>query len=92
MALTLIGARVMQSPSAARSAGRVAAHRADGWGLSVDKHSSIDLNRLQVICLIDLPCGETPPVARSARHPPRAARGGGRSSDYPEGCFERPTR
>src|SRR5437868_15504247 len=63
-----------QSPSAARSAGRVSDYRADGWGLSSDKCLSVGPNSLYVHNLIDRLCGETPPVARSARHPPRLRR------------------
>jgi hypothetical protein len=51
LTLTLIGARLRQSlhmsgsPSAARSAGRVA--RSAGWGLSAGKYSTIGLDSLQ---------------------------------------------
>ena len=62
-----------KSPSAAQSAGRVDARRADGWGFSAGKYSTIGL---KILCWRDLPLCKHP-TRRAFRSTSLPAFGGG---------------
>ena len=74
-----------KSPSAARSAGRVDAQRAAGWGLSGGKCSMIGLNELADVFACEIFPAQTPHPSRVPRATLPAFGGGGRE------CWLRPS-